>query len=260
MVYDVGDTVPLRVVIRDDAGVPCDAASVTLTVSRPDGVVDHPTPVRVATGDYRYDYVADVPGMFGVGWASTGPASAFRDQFSVADPDRVYPISLGQVKAWLGLETETHDEVVRSLIEQCCDIGESYTGAVFGRRTVVLAVRGTGGGELTVPVLPMFSDPAVTVDGDVWTVGTDFVARPGSGVLVASGVWPLGADVRVSYVAGYVEQPGRHVTGLQALIQHVWRASKGTIRPGSPVDEFLPFGIGYYVRDFWDLGRMTGFA
>lgn len=258
MAHDVGDTVALQVLVTDD-GVATDPDTLVLHISRPDGLTDTPDPLQVATGDYRVEYVVTLPGTYGVSWISTGPATAYTDQITVVDSNRVVPISLAEVKSWLRIETTTSDEILRGLISEVCDIGESYTGQVFGRRTAVATMRGSGTPYLQLPVGPIFSIMSVTIDDE--EIATDWRTMPDAAVLDRGHqLWPLGASIVVTYIAGFAAQPGQHITGARALIKHIWRESRGAVKPGAPVDEWMPFGVGYYVADFWNMGRLTGFA
>jgi hypothetical protein len=249
--------VPLSVKIRD-GGVPVDPFALSLSIDRPDGTVDAVDPLQVGVGDFRAEYVVTVPGTYGVLWTSTEPNVAHRDQITVVDSRRVMPIGLAEVKSWLKIEGTGSDEVLRGLIAEVCDIGESYTGTVFGRRTEVAELRGTGTTYLQLPVGPILSVLSVEIDGE--DTATDWRVMPDAAILDRISGWPLGAEVTVTYTAGFRAQPGQHITGARALIKHVWRESRGAVKPGAPVDEWMPFGVGYYVADFWGMGRITGFA
>lgn len=257
MSHDVGDSVALSVKIRD-GGIPADPVSLSLSIDRPDGVVDAVEPLQVGVGDFRAQYTVTVPGTYGVLWVATEPDAVYRDQVTVVDSRRVAPIGLAEVKRWLNIEGTASDETLRSLIVEVCDIGESYTGTVFGRRTEVATLRGSGTPYLQLPVGPVLSVLSVEIDGE--DTATDWRVMPDAAILDRVRGWPLGAEVVVTYVAGFRVQPGQHVTGARALIKHIWRESRGSVRPGAPVDEFMPFGVGYYVADFWGMGRLTGFA
>ena len=196
-------------------------------------------------------------GDWGVVWAASGPAAVLRDGFTVTDTSAVVPLSLREVKTWLRIEGESSDEALRGLIDEVCHIGEAYTGCVFGRRTLSHVERSAGGGSVMLPASPVRTVESVTVGGVAstgWWVDFD------AGVLHWLNAPAAGAEVRVVYSAGYLMQPRQHITGARALLRHIWRESRGQVRPGAPVDEWLPFGVGYYVADFWGLGRMTGFA
>lgn len=258
MSFDVGDKVPLGVLIREN-DAPVDPHTLRVEIDRPDGASVRVDPLHVAVGDFRVEYLVDAPGTYGVTWTSTYPHTSYRDQISVVDSSHVMPLGLGEVKRWLKIEGTGSDEVLRGLISEVCDIGESYTGTVFGRRTVVATLRGSGSSQLVLPVGPIWRVRHVSVDGEeiapTWQVRTDAAILD-----LGAQLWPLGAEVTVVYVAGFTRQPGQHVTGARALIKHIWRESRGSVKPGAPVDEWMPFGVGYYVADFWNMGRQTGFA
>ena len=85
----------------------------TCTVTLPDDT-QVSIPVRhVSTGVYEAGVPVTVPGLHLISWAATGVnASAWDDSFTASDPARVYPLSLREVKALLGMETHTYDDVL----------------------------------------------------------------------------------------------------------------------------------------------------
>lgn len=256
MSWDIGDTVPLVVRIMD-GGVLVDPDGLSCTLLRPDGSSAPADFVQTGTGTFAAEVVPDSAGDWGVVWQSVGPSTAYRDTFSVTDTAAVLPMGLAEVKRWLRIEGEASDEPLRGLIDEVCAIGETYTGCVFGRRTITHVTRSAGTSSVLLPLLPVLSVQSVTIDG-VADEGWAWDSQ--AGVLHWSYMLTRGAEVRVVYVGGYATQPRAHITGARALLRHIWRESRGAVRPGAPVDEWLPFGVGYYVADFWGLGRVSGFA
>lgn len=253
---DVGDVYSSEVTIRDSAGSPVDATNVACTVTYPDGSSLSVPVDRAATGVYRTGVRATTAGLHVVAWQASGLyESASSDVFTARDPDLVRPLSLRQVKSWLGMETHTWDDALDALIDEVCDAGELYTGRVFGRRRVVWSTRGDGLQYLSLPAQPALSVVSVEIDG---TTVSDWTLSADAAVIYRPSRWV--GDVVVTYVAGYRVQPAGDVTGARALLKHVWREARGTVKPGAPLDDFLPFGIPNFVADFWDLGRRTGFA
>lgn len=248
---DVGDVAPLRVVIRDDTGTVVDATSVTCTVTDPDGAAHNILLQHPAVGVYQGGFMVRLPGLHLVRWDAAGVhESSGTESFTGRDPDRVLPLSLDQVKFWLGMETHRFDDRLREIIDEVCAAGELYCGRVFGRRRVVVTVPAGSPRSVALPVGPVVSivddgGAVLAVDAEAATV----TCRAG---------WPV--DTTVTYVAGYRSQPASDVTGARGLLQHIWRQSRGAVKPGSPIDDFAPFGIPNFAADFWDLGRRTGFA
>ena len=71
----------------------------------------------------------DRSGLHLISWAATGVnASAWDDSFTASDPARVYPLSLREVKALLGMETHTYDDVLDQLIADVCEAGRTTPG------------------------------------------------------------------------------------------------------------------------------------
>lgn len=101
MAVDLGDTVPLGVLVTDGAGAPVNAASMTLTITlRGGAAVPGVTWSNPSTGRYVADFVPDAVGLYDVVWRSTGPAAAFDDVVDVrATARRV--ISLADARDFL---------------------------------------------------------------------------------------------------------------------------------------------------------------
>lgn len=254
MTYDIGDTVPLGVSITGDDGSPVDAATVTLTIDRPDGTTDVPTLTHPGVGDYRHSLVPDIPGTYGLRWASTSPNTAYADVVTVAPVD-VHAVSLTQVKDHLNITATTSDDELRELIGYVCDVGEQFTGRVFGRRSVTSSIYGCGTKYLPLPACPILTVETVVVDGVAVDPGAYLVGYD-SGVLTAT-QWTNGATIVVAYTAGYARQPGADVTGALRMCAHLWKYQRGSVqaRGGSWSDE-APFAIPNFVAELWALNLL----
>lgn len=258
---DVGDVYPTKATIRDASGDPADGGEVTCTVTLPDDT-QVSIPVRhVSTGVYEAGVPVTVPGLHLISWAATGVnASAWDDSFTASDPARVYPLSLREVKALLGMETHTYDDVLDQLIADVCEAGEDYTGHVFGRRAFAVTMRGTGSRWLTLTQAPVLSIATLTVDGVLLDPSAYWLDNQAALIDRVTETWPATSTIVVTGTVGYTAQPRSHVIGARTLIRHLWRERRGAVKAGTPLDDMLPFGIPHAVADFWDLTRATGFA
>ena len=116
--YDIGDTPKLTFYVRVD-GVLTDAASATLTITKPDGTTATPTPSHPATGTYIGTIVVDQTGEWLFAWSSTTPNTAEDGSFWVnpAQVQRLYA-TRPELKARIGIpatDTNDDDELDRSL-------------------------------------------------------------------------------------------------------------------------------------------------
>jgi hypothetical protein len=84
--FDLGDVVPLELIVKNAAGVNANAGSVALSITQPDGTAATITnPVAPAsTGVYDYDFTPTQRGVHSVHWVATGAnAGAYDDAFYV---------------------------------------------------------------------------------------------------------------------------------------------------------------------------------
>lgn len=156
--YDLGDTVPLAVDVKDSAGEATNATTIALTITLPDGEDLDPAPTITnppsTTGRYTYDFVPTQLGRHRIRWASTGPTTAFTD---IVDVFGAAPgiVSLTAAKNHLRLpltDTSTEarrlDEQLRIVVGAATRVIERVVGAVVveqytetwdgGRRSIVL--------------------------------------------------------------------------------------------------------------------------
>ena len=260
MSVDVGDVYSTSITVELD-GTPVDATTVTCTVTYPDGTTGDPHVDHYGVGLYRTGVPALMPGLHVIDWQATGlHESAYRDSFTATDPAMVAAISLRQVKAHLNITAQDQDEELRSVIADVASIAESYTGRVFGRRTIVDTLTGDGMAYLLLSACPVLAVSSVTVDG-VALADDDYRLNPSSGTLKRTAGWADGAEIVVTYLAGYRMQPGADVQGALRMVSHVWKYQRGSVqaRGGSWSDE-APFAVPNFVAELWDLNRLTGFA
>lgn len=258
MSVDVGDVYSTSITV-EVGGTPVDATTVTCTVTYPDGSVGDPHVDHYGTGLYRTGVVALMPGLHVIDWQATGlHESAYRDSFTATDPAAVPAISLRQVKAHLNITSQDQDDELRTVIADVASIAESYTGRVFGRRTVVDTLTGDGMRYLLLSACPVLALSSVTVDG---VAVDDYRLSPAAGTVTRTAGWPDGADIVATYLAGYRVQPGADVQGALRMCAHLWKYQRGSVqaRGGSWADD-APFAVPNFVAELWDLNRLTGFA
>jgi len=108
-------------------------------------------------------------------------------------------------------------------------LAAAYVRRMSGQRITAVAddevvFDGNGNRILFLPQRPVTNVSEVTVDGDVWTVGTDYEWSERRGTLHAIDRrrWPTGQrNVTVTYSHGYAELP----VDLQALVYGLARRS-----------------------------------
>ncbi len=265
MPYDVGDVVPSEARIRDASGNLADGGTVTCLVTCPDGSTVTPPVHHAATGVYQVGVVATMAGLHAVDWSATGVnASAYQSTFTVRDPARLPVVSLADAKAFLNITGTDSDAELRDFCDVVTYKGEEFTGRVFGRRTIVATVDGTGGRLLAVPTLPVLTLTSVAIDGTAVDTG-DLVVHGTAGIIDRGygNTWPTGSTIVVTYVAGYTLQPASDVMGAKMLLRWLWQTQRGSVRRGAAGNEWMPgegFDLPNAVVGQWRDQRVTGFA
>ncbi len=257
--WDVGDVATFAVTVRSSAGVPADATAVACTLTLPDGTSIAVRPVRTSAGVYEAGWTLTQSGLHVVSWVATGAnASSYLDTFTAWDTSIIPVISLSQAKAHLNITSTEHDDELRRFCWVVTREGESYTGRVFGRRTVTDTLDG-GWPEIVLTTRPVVSVASVTVNGEALDP-TGYRLNPDAGVLTrisgyTRAAWTSGyANITVTYLAGYVLQPPTDTQGALELLRHLWRTQRGSLRPRTDDDPMagMGFSIPNRVAELWD--------
>lgn len=230
---DVGDLVPLTVVVRDDAGDPADADDVTCTVTLPDGATASPAVAKTATGTYQALLTATQEGPHGWRMVATGTnACAFHDGFTVR-AHGVPLLGLADVKEWLNKDLGVHvsDEELRTTIDAATSVAEGYCGRALRPRTWTGTITANRLGVLVLPEPAATSVTAVLDPSGTPTAGWEL---DGTGQVIAadlpmSGQYAVTARLGVAGAALDIAQQG-----VRELVRHMWSPQRG----GAP----LPMG------------------
>jgi hypothetical protein len=240
MPYDLGDTVPLAVTVRDSAGDPTAAGTCLLSVELPDGTTVQPAVSSDETGIYTVAYVPTMAGRYAIRWTSTEPATAYADVFDVRPAAPLYVLSLADARDALNITSSRHDEKIRPYIEATTGALERYLGQVIVRRTFVETITARRGGQPAValshwPVVSITS--AATEDGvTTWDAG-DLDADD---VGILTGATFTGRIV-VTYIAGRSEMPPEITLAARKVLAALYSDKRGASAgpPGQPGGEEL---------------------
>lgn len=274
-IYNNGQDVPLNVTVLNDAQAPANAASVTVTVTQPDGTALNPTPANAGTGIYQAVVTAPTQtGTFLVHWSATGSGFAFTydDQFQVRPAGAEQIVDLASVKAHLNMiPTDTTQDA-------------ELTGFILGATTVIRDMIGPivpeqhleyfDGAVMTISVAwqPLLSIQSIyeyyglsafllteqplgtQINAFGFTVDyiTGQVTRRtfgGQAALFAVG----DKNIKVAYTAGRSDVPYNVRLGALELIRHNWsmtqQAGRPRIRSGMDAGGELAVPIGFAVPD-----------
>jgi len=243
MNYDLGDVVPLGITITDSTGANANASAVTCTISLPDGTTSTGSVTNPSTGLYNCDFTPTQVGRHAVRWVATGTnASAYTDEFTVRDYAELGIVGLAEMKEYLNIPATdtTVDEELRSFIDAGSDLAESYVGQVLGRRTFTNELY-DGGTEFIRIRNPKALSIISVYENDALVSSSNYVLdytgqrlyRIGSGTLYATnsyGYWTAGMNnVKITYVAGYVNPPMAAKQGVLVIVKHLWETQRGAM-------------------------------
>lgn len=262
MPYDLSDSVPIAVDVKDATGALVNAASVTLTITLPDGTTATPvvTNPPSVTGQYRLTYVPTQVGRHAWRFVATTPNTAYQDVFEVREIVSPSLISLADAKKHLNiLATDTsNDDELREYLEGTTKAVEERTGPI-AKRTYTRRVSGC---RRYIP-LPHMQVTAVTSltlvsDGSSPVLLSDLSIAPQSGVvsLKNCGWFPYG-EMDVTYTVGrsYVEP--NWTLAAKHILKSNWAVKLGNL-PSPQGDDpgYVVSGNGYLVP-FRALGLLS---
>ena len=130
--YDLGDGVPLEYLVYNRAGTLTNA-TVTLTVTAPDGTTSTPDITNSATGTYQAQVTADQAGVWLAAWAASGTiVDATQVTWDVRDPAPPAYTDLTTVKSMLGKVTsDDRDDLIMQAIVAAARMIDRRCGRQF---------------------------------------------------------------------------------------------------------------------------------
>ncbi|HEY9417813.1 MAG TPA: phage head-tail connector protein [Pseudonocardia sp.] len=252
MPYDLSDSIPIAVDVKDAAGALTNAGTVVLTITLPDGTTAPGVTVTnppAATGQYRYTYVPTQVGRHAWRFVATTPNTAYQDVFEVRETVSPSLLSLADAKAHLNITTTTHDDELREYLEACTKVVESYVGPIV-RRT---HTRRVSGYRCAIP-LPHTQVTAVTnitviSDGTSPITLSDLSINTAAGIvsLKSGGSFPYG-DMDWTYTVGRSYVESNWTLAAKLILQTRWQQKLGNL-PSTQGDfpGYVVSGAGYLV-------------
>lgn len=160
-IYEIGDAIPLTWAIT--VGGVATNATVTLTITLPDGTTSSPSITNGSTGNYSASYTPTLNGEHGFRWVATGAATAAESgSFQVGNGYT----TLATLKASLGITDTTDDNALIDAIVAASRAIDAYTGTTFYPITEARTFDPDSPSDVWV-------DPFVTATSLVVKTGTD---------------------------------------------------------------------------------------
>lgn len=238
MPFPLGSSVPLVTTIADPDGVPTNPASITLTITRPDGTVDTPTPVSTQTGTYAVDYIPAAAGLYTVRWVTTDPALALVDVIDVrpAAPGMIVSLADAKRKCKIPQEVTEHDDVLRGYIETVTNAVEDHLHEAIIPRVVTEDIWVEWADEVPLEKTPVISLTSVAmVDGTYTWSPSDLHVDTTTGVVsLIQRTRMFNGLVRFVTRAGRLVIPSNYSDGAKIIIEHLWHTERPQVRNGAP--------------------------
>jgi hypothetical protein len=244
--YDLGDAVPLRIEVRDPSTGSLASATVSITLTAPDGTSGSPDITNPSTGVYRASPTVDQIGLWVGAWTTSGTVvSVTPFSFSVGPVAVTEYTTVAVVKGMLGKTTadDRDDLIIQAIsaasrmIDQRCG-RRFYADATATARTFTAHDRHLTTGDaqslrvddyltatgVTVETRTSFTGAWSTVAG--WEPGPDNAdadGRPWTEVVYQAG-W-LGDTTRVRVTArwGWPSIPGGIAQAAALLASRLYR-------------------------------------
>lgn len=234
---DTGQVYHATLTIKNQASPP---ATVTLTITLPDGTAVTPNPgTGAASGTdwvIAYDYPTVQAGLHKAAWQTTVPGTAAADYFNVRSFASILSLAEGKAHltggpatAWTG-----DDDELRNFLAAVTEVIESKVGPCV-RRTVTQRVA-DGGCTLALTQYPVISVTSVTsvwTGGPTWT-GSSLVLDADAGIVTTQlgavpfyyGPWD------VVHTVGRAVVPERYQHAAKELLRHLWDTQRGELEAG----------------------------
>ena len=134
-----GGMYPIAFDVLDASGSLTHAATVTLTITLPDGTTATPAITDTVTGQYRLAYQTTIPGRYTAHAVTASPVTSWDDEFDAAPTPWPAMVSLADAKSQLNMDVTDHrfDDELRDFIASATGAAESYKHEVIVRRTVI---------------------------------------------------------------------------------------------------------------------------
>jgi hypothetical protein len=240
--YDLGDKVYLTWNTVDSSGNAVNPGTVALNITLPDGTTSSVSTATSTTGTYTASFLPTLVGRHILAWSATGSyPQAYSDIFEVRDINDIGIVGYDEVLEFLNIPAASANEnEVRRFIDASTDLAETYVGQVLGRRTYADELY-DGGTEFirirnpkAISITSVYENGALVSSSNyVLDYTGQRLYRIGSGTLYATnsyGYWTQGMNnIKITYVAGYVNPPMSAKQGVLEIIRHLWQTQRGAI-------------------------------
>jgi hypothetical protein len=226
----LGGVYPVAWDVYDDTGALVNAATVTLTITLPDGTGATPavTNPPAVTGKYRYLYTTTQAGRHAARAAMTGPAVVYDAVFDVDPAPPPAIVSLATAKQKLGITGSAEDGKLTAWLAAVTGVIETVKGEVITRRAITEYTYGHGS-TFRLWNTPVISITSITSqDGTATWDPANMSIQPSGLVRVKQGP-PVRGPLTVAEVAGYAIIPADYQEASLVILQNLWETDRGVM-------------------------------
>lgn len=233
--FDIGDTVPLTYnLYAPDGTTPVDA-TVSLTVTVPDGSISSPAVTHAATGVYTASYSPTVAGTFRFRFTATGARTDAAEGAFTVRRQGSQVVLLDEFKRHLNKTVGTitaDDGELQDFLDTATEAAGVILGFELGTRTVTETQTVRCADTIVLRQYPVSSVTAVSVLPYLGGTATDYTASDvtasQSGILRLNSGLRWTGDVTVTYVAGQSDVRIRWITAIKIIGAHLWKTQRGS--------------------------------
>lgn len=241
--YELGEVAGLSFTAYDTTGAPANAATVTLTINRPDGNTDGPFTVTGTSGVYTYSYLTQVAGLHSYRWLATGTpgpgvgVGAQTDVFDVRQAAAANIFSLADAKVMLNEppNVTTYDAKIKSYIRSVTGFMEKYCGPITVQQ---VTERQRAGGMFIALNKPPVYQPStqphqiiamtpVLTYGLVYDLSLLTVEMKTGIIRHSAGLPFIYGPYDFTYTAGRPVIPEECLLGGEMILKHLWGVERG---------------------------------
>ncbi|MEU4590044.1 hypothetical protein [Micromonospora aurantiaca (nom. illeg.)] len=237
----VGQRETMRLEVRDEEGLLSDA-TVTLTLTRPDGTTALPEVSHDDTGKYSAQVTYDQAGGWLRVWQTTGTVvSVDADQLHVAAPE-LQPVTLAELKKQLNRSDRADDLELQVHLDAAIEVVEDLVGPLTVREFTETHC----GPTLALNRRPLVSVMSVTGPGGLVLNDGLYTVDTAAGTLTAR--WGARQDLTVVYRAGWSTIPAAYRLAVLIIAQHLWQTQHGGGGRVLPGDDTIAMpGMGFAI-------------
>lgn len=229
---EVGASYRSSITVTDISGSPVDPASITLTVTLPDGTTVTPSITHTGTGLYYSNYTFVQEGLHKFQWVTTSPVITETDYQNVTVFRSI--VSLDDVKSYINFDSSANEDILRQMMAAVTELIENVVGNCVVQTFTDERIVGRQATVLKMPHSPLPDEDAITSISSMWPGGpvwtnsnNDFMVFPDSGTVQLVSYMPFYyGPWKATYKAGRKIIPQKIQLAAYESIYDLWSTQR----------------------------------